>query len=330
MVLKIIYFGMLVSFILSIMVIPLIIPYMKKLKFGQSIRKEGPQSHLIKSGTPTMGGVIFSIVTLVTVILFYKFYNRGLINIDIKTWILLFVPLFGFSIIGYIDDYLIVVKKNNEGLKPIIKFLLQIFIAAIFFAFYLIQGFSTEVNFTNTFSLDFKWFYGILIFFMLVGGTNAVNLTDGLDGLAAGLCTFAISTFTFVAFITKQYDVVLFGSAILGTVLGFLIFNSHPAKIFMGDTGSLALGAAIASMAILTKYELLLIIVGGVFIIETMSVILQVFYFKKTKGKRLFKMAPLHHHFELSGFRESTVVLLFYSFGLIFSLLSIAIVLIAR
>ncbi len=330
MVLKIIYFGMLVSFIISIILIPIIIPYMKRIKFGQIIRKEGPQSHLAKGGTPTMGGVTFSIVTLFTVILFFQFYNHDLIDINIKTWILLFIPLFGFSIIGFIDDYLIVVKKNNEGLRPFYKFLLQILIAVVFFAIYLIQGFSTEVIFTNNFSLDFKWFYGILIFFMLVGGTNAVNLTDGLDGLAAGLCTFALSTFTFVAFITKQYDVVLFGSAILGTVLGFLIFNSHPAKIFMGDAGSLALGAAIASMAIITKHELLLIIVGGVFVIETMSVILQVFYFKRTKGKRLFKMAPLHHHFELSGLRESTVVLLFYSFGLFFSLLSIAIVLIAK
>ncbi len=162
---------------------------------------------------------------------------------------------------------------------------------------------------------------------MLVGGTNAVNLSDGLDGLAAGLSSFAISTFTFIAYVTGQYDLVLFGAAILGVILGFLIFNSHPAKIFMGDTGSLALGAAIASMAILTKYELLLILVGGVFVIETLSDILQVLYFKKTKGRRLFRMAPLHHHFELIGFRESTVVLMFYIFGFIFSVISVVIVL---
>jgi len=327
MVLKIIYFGMFVALILTIIIIPLIIPYMRRLKFGQSIRKDGPATHHIKSGTPTMGGIVFSVVTFITIVLFYGLYNRGLIEFNMKTWILIFVPLFGYALIGFVDDYLIVVRKNNNGLTPRIKFLLQILIAAIFFYLYLVQGYSTEIYLTKTFSVDFKWFYGILTFFMLVGGTNGVNLSDGLDGLAAGLSSFAISTFTFIAFRTGQYDLMLFGAAILGTVLGFLIFNSHPAKIFMGDTGSLTLGAAIATMAILTKYELLLILVGGVFVIEALSDILQVAYFKKTKGKRLFKMAPIHHHFELCGYKESTVVLLFYIFGLIFSLISIVIVL---
>lgn len=326
MILKIIYFGMFVSLILTVLIIPMIIPYMKRLKFGQSIRKEGPVSHHIKSGTPTMGGIVFSIVTLITVILFFGLYNHDLIDLNMKTWILIFVPLFGYGFIGFIDDYLIVVRKNNIGLKPKMKFILQISIAAIFFYIYLMQGYSTEIHLTNKISFDFKWFYGILTFFMLVGGTNGVNLSDGLDGLAAGLSSFALSTFTFIACRNGQYDLMLFGAVILGAVLGFLIFNSHPAKIFMGDTGSLTLGAAIATMAILTKYELLLILVGGVFVIETLSDILQVLYFKKTKGKRLFKMAPLHHHFELCGYRESTVVLMFYIFGLIFSLISVAIV----
>ncbi len=327
MVLKIIYFGMFVSLVLTIIVIPIIIPFMRRLKYGQSIRIEGPAAHQSKAGTPTMGGIVFSVISFITIFLFYRFYNRDLIDFNLKIWTLIFVTLFGYALIGFIDDYLIIVKKNNNGLAPKVKFLMQIIIAGIFFYLYLAQGYSTKIWLTDDFSIELKWFYGILTFFILVGGTNAVNLTDGLDGLAAGLTSFTISTFTFIAYLNEQYDVMLFGAAILGTILGFLIFNSHPAKIFMGDTGSLTLGAAISLMAILTKKELLLILVGGVFVIETLSDIIQVLYFKKTKGKRLFKMAPLHHHFELSGLRESSVVLLFYIFGLIFSLIGIAIVL---
>ncbi|HEY8365424.1 MAG TPA: phospho-N-acetylmuramoyl-pentapeptide-transferase [Haloplasmataceae bacterium] len=328
MVLKTIFFGMFVSLVLTTLIIPLIIPYMRKLKLGQAIRHDGPSSHHSKKGTPTMGGIVFSLVTFITVCLFFRFYNQGEIEFNIKNWILIFVPLFGYALIGFIDDYLIVVRKNNLGLRPLVKFTLQILIAAIFFYIYIYQGYSTTIYLTKTFYIDFKWFYGIIIFFMLVGGTNAVNLTDGLDGLAAGLSSFTITTYTFIAYLNQQYDVMLFGAAIIGSILGFLIFNSHPAKIFMGDTGSLTLGAAIATMAILTKWELLLILVGGVFVIETLSDIIQVLYFKKTKGKRFFKMAPLHHHFELSGFKESTVVLIFYLCGFIFSLLGVVIVLV--
>lgn len=327
MIFKTIFFGMLVSFILTILIEPLIIPYMKRLKFGQAIRKDGPQTHQVKSGTPTMGGILFGIVTFISFILFFTLINNDYITTNYKTWLLLFLPLFGYGIIGFIDDYLIVVKKTNDGLKPKMKFMLQVVIAAIFFFIYVNQGYSTEIYFTRYLVIDFKWFYGIVVFFMLVGGSNAVNLTDGLDGLASGLSAFAIATFTYVAYLTKQYEIVIFGSALIGTLLGFLVFNSHPAKIFMGDTGSLSLGAAISCMAILLKYELLLIIVGGVFVLETLSDIIQVAYFKKTKGKRFFKMAPLHHHFELSGMKESSVVLMFYAFGLLFSLIGIIIVL---
>lgn len=327
MIFKTIFFGMLVSFILTILIEPLIIPYMKRLKFGQAIRKDGPQTHQVKSGTPTMGGILFGIVTFISFILFFTLINNDYITTNYKTWLLLFLPLFGYGIIGFIDDYLIVVKKTNDGLKPKMKFMLQVVIAAIFFFIYVNQGYSTEIYLTRNLVIDFKWFYGIVVFFMLVGGSNAVNLTDGLDGLASGLSAFAIATFTYVAYLTKQYEIVIFGSALIGTLLGFLVFNSHPAKIFMGDTGSLSLGAAISCMAILLKYELLLIIVGGVFVLETLSDIIQVAYFKKTKGKRFFKMAPLHHHFELSGMKESSVVLMFYAFGLLFSLIGIIIVL---
>ena len=166
-----------------------------------------------------MGGIIFSLVTLVVVLLFYLFYNRGLIEFNLTNWTLIFVPLFGYALIGFIDDYLIVVKKNNEGLKPKIKFALQIIIAALFFYLYLKNDYPTEIYFTKSLYLDFKWFYGIIIFFMLVGGTNAVNLTDGLDGLAAGLSSFALATFTFIAYINQQYDLMLFGSAILWVIL---------------------------------------------------------------------------------------------------------------
>jgi phospho-N-acetylmuramoyl-pentapeptide-transferase len=322
---QLIVFALIVSLVLSVLVEPIIIPIMHRLKFGQSIRQEGPQSHYKKSGTPTMGGVIFGIVTLLTVMLYFIFFDDLAFNIH--RLFLLFFPLIGYGLIGFIDDYLIVVKKNNQGLRPLYKFLMQIVIAGLFFYFYLKQGLSTEIMFNRHLSLDLKWVYGMLIFFMMVGGSNAVNLTDGLDGLAAGLSSFAIATFTYIAFINKQYDIVLFGSSILGCVMGFLVFNAHPAKIFMGDTGSLALGAVLATMAILLKVELLLIIVGGVFVLETVSVILQVLYFKKTKGKRLFKMSPIHHHFELSGMSESQVVLMFYGMGVLCSIISLLMIL---
>lgn len=327
MVTKIIFFGMFLAFVLSGIFIPIIIPIMHRLKYGQAIRVEGPESHYVKAGTPTMGGIVFSIGTFIVICLFFLIYQETLIEFNLKNWILIFVPVFGYALIGFIDDYLIIIRKTNNGLLIKQKLILQILIAGIFFYLYLKLGYSTRIYLTKNISFDFKWFYGILCFLILVGTTNAVNFTDGLDGLAGGVSSFAVATFTFIAYRNEQYDLVLFGSALLGVLLGFLIYNVHPAKIFMGDAGSLTLGASLSVLAILTKKELLLILVGGVFVIEALSVILQITYFKRTKGKRLFKMAPLHHHFELLGYRESTVVLIFYLAGLFFSIISILIVL---
>ncbi|ERJ12848.1 phospho-N-acetylmuramoyl-pentapeptide-transferase [Haloplasma contractile] len=332
--LRIIYFGIFASFILSVLTIPILLPILKRFNFGQSIREEGPKSHMVKSGTPTMGGIVFGFVTLVSVSLYFLLFNRGDVDFNLSIWLMLFLSLLGFTVIGFVDDYLIKVKKINDGLSPKSKLIFQILIASLFFLLYLHEGYPTVLKITSTFSIQLEWLYGILILLMLVGSSNAVNLTDGLDGLASGLATFSIGTFTFIAFMLEQYDVVLFGAALIGSILGFLVFNAHPAKIFMGDTGSLALGAALGTMAILTGYELLLILVGGVFVFETVTVMIQVTYFKLTKkfskerqGKRIFKMTPIHHHFELCGLRESQVVLLFWSMGFVFSIIAIVIVL---
>lgn len=315
------FFSITVSLILTMIMIPILIPIMKYLKYGQSIREEGPTSHYRKSGTPTMGGLVFVFSSVLTLAFYYLFYADTLdANWNVLT--LLFFPFIAFSIIGFIDDYLIVVKKNNQGLQPLIKIILELIIAALFFRMYLKLGFNTTLSLFR-FTVDFKWFYGVLIFFMLIGTANGVNLSDGLDGLAGGLAAIAIATFTFFAFKARHVEVMLAGGAVFGSILGFLIFNLYPAKIFMGDTGSLALGAFLAAMAILLKREWMLILVGGVFVIETLSVILQVTYFKRTKGKRLFRMTPIHHHFELIGISETRVVLLFYIVGIIFSFLAI-------
>lgn len=319
---KMIYVTMVISLMITILIEPVIIPLMRRLKYGQAIRIEGPQHHRKKAGTPTMGGVVFVIATVTTVLIYYTFYNDYYFDYSFMRYVLLFLPFISFSVIGFIDDYLIVVKKNNLGLSPKIKLMMEILVAAVFFMLYLELDYSTAITlFGQTF--DFAWFYGVVIFFMIVGSANAVNLTDGLDGLAGGLVAIAVATFTYVAFFEQQFDLMIVSSALLGSILGFLIFNMYPAKIIMGDTGSLALGAFLATIAILLKYELLLILVGGVFIIETLSVILQVLYFKKTRGKRLFKMSPIHHHFELSGLNESQVVLLFYTVGFILSFISL-------
>lgn len=318
---QIIFFSITVSLALTMVMVPAIIPLMKYLKYGQSIRAEGPQAHHRKSGTPTMGGTVFLLATLLTLAIYYLFYARDS-SFNGSVFFLLLFPFISFGIIGFIDDYLIVVKKNNNGLRPLVKIILELIVAAIFFRIYLNLGYDTTLPFFGRL-IDLKWFYGVLIFFMLIGTANGVNLSDGLDGLAGGLSGIAIATFTYFAFKQQQIEAMLAGGAVLGAILGFLIFNLYPAKIFMGDTGSLSLGAFLASLAIITKNEWMLVLVGGVFVIETLSVILQVAYFKKTKGKRLFRMTPIHHHFELMGLNETRVVLLFYFFGFLFSFAAI-------
>ncbi|UTR15190.1 phospho-N-acetylmuramoyl-pentapeptide-transferase [Salipaludibacillus sp. LMS25] len=307
-------FTLLLSFLLTVFFSPFFIPFLRRLKFGQSIRNEGPKSHQKKTGTPTMGGlmIILSIV-LSTVVMASQFQS-----IDMEIWLLLLVTV-GFGLLGFLDDYIKVVKKRNLGLTSKQKFLGQVAIAALVYVVLHQANISTAIHLPGTeWSVDIGWFYFPLIIIMLVGASNAVNLTDGLDGLVAGTSAVAFGAFSIIAFSLDMMTVSLFSVAIVGAVLGFLVFNAHPAKVFMGDTGSLALGGALAMIAILTKMELLLVVIGGVFVVETLSVIVQVISFKST-GKRVFKMSPLHHHYELSGWSEWRVVVTFWIVGILFA-----------
>jgi phospho-N-acetylmuramoyl-pentapeptide-transferase len=314
----VILFTILMGFLISVLLSPIFIPFLRRLKFGQSIREEGPKSHQKKSGTPTMGGVmiLFS-VTITTLVITYKYSTPS-----VELLLLLLVTI-GYGILGFLDDFIKVVMKRNLGLTSKQKLLGQTLIAIIFFIIFIQHDFSTVVGIPGTdFSFDLGWFYLVFLLFMLVGGSNAVNLTDGLDGLLAGTAAIAFGAFAVIAWSQSQYDIAIFSVAVVGAVLGFLVFNAHPAKVFMGDTGSLALGGAIATIAILTKLEILLVIIGGVFVLETLSVIIQVISFKTT-GKRVFKMSPLHHHYELVGWSEWRVVVTFWAVGLIFSVIGI-------
>ncbi|MGP1907395.1 phospho-N-acetylmuramoyl-pentapeptide-transferase [Metabacillus sp. JX24] len=315
---QIIIFTILMGFLISVLISPIFIPFLRRLKFGQSIRDEGPKSHQKKSGTPTMGGIMIILSVIVTtIVMSYKFAEPS-----VEMYLLLFVT-FGYGLLGFLDDFIKVVMKRNLGLTSKQKLLGQIIIAVIFYIVFRQFGFSSEVRIPGTeLGVDLGWAYVMLIVFMLVGGSNAVNLTDGLDGLLSGTAAIAFGAFAVLAWNQSQYDVAIFSVAVVGAVLGFLVFNAHPAKVFMGDTGSLALGGAIVTIAILTKLEILLVLIGGVFVIETLSVIIQVISFKTT-GKRVFKMSPLHHHYELTGWSEWRVVVTFWSVGLIFAVLGI-------
>ena len=315
---QVIFFTIVMGFLITVLLSPLFIPFLRRLKFGQSIREEGPKSHLKKTGTPTMGGVmiLFSIV-ITTLVMTGKFSEP-----TVKTYLLLLVT-FGFGLLGFLDDFIKVVLKRNLGLTSKQKLLGQIIISVIFYLIYKHNGFPTEVSLPfGDYSIDLGWFFVFFIIFWLVGFSNAVNLTDGLDGLVSGTAAIAFGAYAVLAWNQSEMEIAIFSVAVVGAVLGFLVFNAHPAKVFMGDTGSLALGGAIATIAILTKLEILLIIIGGVFVIETLSVILQVISFKTT-GKRIFRMSPLHHHYELSGWSEWRVVVTFWSVGLLFAILGI-------
>lgn len=307
-----------VSFLITVILSPILIPVLRRMKFGQSIREEGPQSHQKKSGTPTMGGVMIVVAIIIaTLVMSVKV---SLLTVEVG--VLLFVT-FAYGLLGFLDDYIKVVLKRNLGLTSKQKLLGQIVIAVVFFLIYKQMGLDTSVAIPGTdISFELSWFYGILILFWLVGFSNAVNLTDGLDGLLSGTAAVAFTAFAIIAWYQDQIDVAIFCGAVVGAVLGFLIFNAHPAKVFMGDTGSLALGGAIAAVSIFTKQEFLLVLIGGVFVIETLSVIIQVTSFKTT-GKRVFRMSPLHHHYELVGWSEWRVVATFWTVGLIFAVLGI-------
>ena len=312
--------SLLISFLVVYFVTPRFIPMLKRLKFGQAIREEGPQSHLEKSGTPTMGGLVIQLGVLVAVVL---------LSVLIGNWDFfpLLVMLY-FGAVGFIDDYIKVVLKRNLGLKAKQKLLGQIVIALLF-SWLVTQtmGRGTELWIPG---LDQRWDVGFLfhalVFFIIVGTTNAVNLTDGLDGLAAGTSVAAMGIYAGIAYYLGQLAVAGFFASVTGACLGFLVYNRHPAKIFMGDTGSLALGGALAAGAVLTRTELVLPLIGAIFVAEALSVIIQVISFKST-GRRVFRMSPLHHHFELGGWSETKVVGVFWLVGLVCGLLGLWVVL---
>ena len=307
-----------IALVITLIAYPLVIPFLHRVKFGQTVRADGPQSHLAKSGTPTMGGTVFIIASILTTIIVEP---QALTDLNLLVVMLAFV---GYGAIGFIDDFIIVVKKDNEGLKPKAKFLLQSLLAIAFYLLYRnVNDTQIIIPFVHKY-LDLGHFYIIVVFFMFTGASNAVNLTDGLDGLCSGLSILAIIPFIYFCVRSNMMDVAIFLCAVEGSLLGYLRYNWHPAKIFMGDTGSLALGGLLAAVAMVTKEEIALVFVGGVFVIETLSCILQVGYFKATHGKRLFRMAPIHHHFELGGMSEVHVVLMFWAVGLLLCILGIA------
>lgn len=293
-----------ISLIISLIFGKIFIPVLQRLKAGQSIREDGPQSHLIKSGTPTMGGVIFLATLLVGTLIFRNFTMNNL---------MLIFSTFAFGIVGFIDDYIKVVKKRNLGLTAKQKLVLQI-IATLVLIFYQYKSadLSTEIinPITNN-MINMGWLYIPFILFVVVGTVNSVNLTDGLDGLSSGVTVILLFFLSLVAARMERASIAVFCLILAGSLLGFLFYNKYPAKVFMGDTGSLALGGAVSAIAVLLNIPLLLPIVGGVYFIETLSVIIQVISFK-TRGKRVFLMAPLHHHFEQKGWKETKVVIVFY------------------
>lgn len=294
---------------------PLLIPELHKLKFGQSIREEGPKSHQAKSGTPTMGGIMIILAIVIATVAAAPLTPAVLLAI--------FITL-GHFVLGFLDDYIKVVKKRNLGLKAKQKMLGQILIAIVtMIVGTRVLGIDTTIWIPIAdINLDIGIGYYFLVLFVLVGTSNAVNLTDGLDGLASGTVAIASGAYALVCYMTGHFDLAIFCVAMMMACLAFLRFNAHPAKVFMGDTGSLALGGAIAAAGILTHTEILLAVIGFVFVCEALSVIIQVISFKTT-GKRVFRMSPIHHHFELGGWKETKVVFVFWMVGLVASVVGL-------
>ncbi|ETT74296.1 phospho-N-acetylmuramoyl-pentapeptide-transferase [Paenibacillus sp. FSL R7-277] len=298
-----------VSFILAVIAAPLIIPLLRRLKLGQQVRDDGPQTHLKKAGTPTMGGVIIMVAFTLS---FLKF---SVINSDF--YVLLAATL-GYGLIGFLDDYIKIVFKRSLGLTARQKLLGQLLVGVVLSVLLISAGHSTNISVPGTsFSFDWgPWFYYPFIVLMMMAVTNAVNFTDGVDGLLSGVSAIALAAFAVVAMQATSIAAGVCAAAMIGAVLGFLVFNAHPAKVFMGDFGSFGIGGAIGAIAIVTKTELLFVVIGGVFVVEMLSVIIQVASFK-TRGKRVFRMSPIHHHFELGGWSEWRVVVSFWAVGLV-------------
>ena len=309
-------FAIMIGFLFSVVLGLILLPLLRKLKVGQRISSYVGYSHRSKEGTPTMGGLIFIIPTVLITI--------GLLITDKIPYsdniAIVLVVFLGFAIIGFLDDFLSLKKHNNEGLTTYQKLLGQVIISTIFFYIYMKNGGQTSfVVGTLGIDIELTWLYGLFILFILIGASNAVNLTDGLDGLAGSLSAVAFIAFALISFVVGFEDIGIFCLTLVGSLIGFLVFNTHPAKVFMGDTGSLALGGVMGAVAILTHRELTLLVVAGVFVIETLSVILQVLWLK-VFHKKLFLMTPLHHHFEKLGWQETDIVKLFVVFGLLLAM----------
>ncbi len=324
------------ALLISLFIGPLIIRWLKKLQLGEEIRTDGPQSHQAKRGTPSMGGLIIIISVVVPTFFLAKIG-------DTFVWLILLVTI-ALGALGWLDDYLKIVKKKPKGLigryKLAGQIALGLLVGCIIYFFPAVESArsSTTLPFFKNYELHFGIFYIVVVAFVLTATSNSSNLTDGLDGLLIGLVAIAALAFGAIAYVTGRVDFAhylniiylpgagelsIYCAALFGGALGFLWYNAHPAEVFMGDTGSLALGGAIATVAILIKKELLLLIICGIFVAESLSVIIQVFYFKRT-GKRVFKMAPIHHHFELLGWDESKVVIRFWIIGILLTLLTLA------
>ena len=299
--------ALLIAFFANLVICPIAIPLLHRLKFGQTVRDDGPQTHLKKTGTPTMGGIAILASFLVGALFFLRDSSEALL--------LVFVTL-GFGVIGFLDDYIKAVKKRSDGLTPRQKIVFQLIVCGIFL--YFLTAMDDPYNSFKVITIplvNFAWDMGILFYpfaiLFLLGFVNGVNLTDGLDGLAAGVTALVATFLMFAAWSVSSNALPVVGAAV-GSLLGFLIFNTHPAKVFMGDTGSLALGGFVSAAAIIFRMPLLLVIVGFIYVVEAFSVIIQVGYFKATGGKRFFKMAPIHHHYEMKGASETKIVIVFY------------------
>ena len=312
--------SLMVGFIIAVIMGLILVPVLKRINFGQRISEYVGESHRKKEGTPTMGGIIFIIPTILS-ILFLVLDNRLEMTYNLLIIMVVFVL---YSFIGLLDDFLSLKKGKNEGLTVIQKFIGQIVVALIFFAIYMkYNGNTSFIVSTLGINIELGWLYGVFILLLLVGFSNAVNLTDGLDGLSGGLSTIAFIAYALISLFIGKEDVGIFCFVLSGAIAGFLMFNAYPARVFMGDTGSLALGAVLATVAILTRREVTLFVVGLVFVIETLSVMIQVFWYKTHNKKRLFLMTPIHHHFERKGYEEPDIVKGFWLAGvqyLVFSL----------
>ena len=300
-----VFMPVIISFLISVVFCPILIPFLRKLKFGQTEREEGPQSHLKKNGTPTMGGLVILASILLTSLIYIGKFTESLP--------VLFMTL-GFGLIGFLDDYIKVVKKRSLGLTPLQKMALQFIVTGVFIYYYFkIAGLDTSIKIPFVSGDGFvmpTWLFIIFVFIVVLGTVNGVNFTDGLDGLASGV-TVIVATFFTIAALSLNPSMTPITGAVVGSLLGFLLFNTYPARVFMGDTGSLALGGFVSSIALMLHMPLFIVIIGLIYLVEVLSVILQVGYFKLTHGKRIFKMAPIHHHFELCGYSETQVVAAF-------------------